>query len=219
MTAFRTTVGDFSAATDEALSDIDRAVTGAMDDVTQGLKIELRQQVTGAGLGTKLANTWQGRRYPQGRMSADASAFVWSKAPKIVDAFDRGAVIRSAQGFYLAIPTAAAGASGASALGRRQKITPGGWERRTGLRLRFVYRRGRPSLLVVDNAALSKSGLARGAGRRNKGGGEFVRIQGRTTIVVFILVPQVTLRKRLNIDSAADRWANQVSDLVARHWN
>jgi hypothetical protein len=36
--------------------------------------------------------------------------------------------------------------------------------------------------------------------------------------VVFILVPQVTLQKRLDIASAAQRWADRVPGLLASHW-
>ena len=57
--------------------------------------------------------------------SAEAAAYVWSRAPKIVDAFDRGVVIRSGSGLFLAIPTAAVGKSGRSAVGAREKITLG----------------------------------------------------------------------------------------------
>lgn len=216
---FNTTVGDFGAVMDGIVGDLDRAVTGAMDEITRGLKTDLRQQVAGAGLGARLANTWQGRRYPIGRTSADASAFVWSKAPKVIDAFDRGAVIRSSRGFYLAIPTAAAGTTGRTEGGRRQRVSPESWTRKTGIPLRFVYRPGRPSLLVADDARVGKTGLAKSALRRSKAGDSFVRVNGRVTVVVFILVPQVTLPRRLNIETVADRWASQVPDLIARHWN
>jgi len=67
--------------------------------------------------------------------------------------YAEGAIIRSKQGLFLAIPTPAAGRCGDA----RQKITP---ERIHGLRLRFVYRRGSPSLLVADNAWLTKRGRA-----------------------------------------------------------
>jgi hypothetical protein len=99
-----------------------------------------------------------------------------------------------------------------------KRITPGGWERRTGIRLRFVYRRGRPSLLVADNARLSKKGLARPNIGRTRAGAQFTRLKGRSTVVVFILVPQVTLQKRLDIASAAQRWADRVPGLLASHW-
>jgi len=100
-----------------------------------------------------------GKDVPEVGESAEAAAYVWSRAPKIVDTFDRGVVIRSARGQFLAIQTAA-GKSGRSAIGSREKITPEGWQRRTGLKLRFVYRRGRPSLLVADDAPINTRGLA-----------------------------------------------------------
>jgi hypothetical protein len=37
-------------------------------------------------------------------------------------------------------------------------------------------------------------------------------------VIVFLLVPQVTLRKRLNIDAIAKRQAARVPTLIARHW-
>jgi hypothetical protein len=45
-----------------------------------------------------------------------------------------------------------------------------------------------------------------------------VPLTGRQTIVVFILVPQVTLRKRLDVEGAGNRWADLVPDLIAQHW-
>ena len=53
--------------------------------------------------------------------NAEATAYVWSRSPKIVDSFDRDVVIRSARGLFLAIPTAAACKSGRSAFGRANK--------------------------------------------------------------------------------------------------
>jgi hypothetical protein len=78
---------------------------------------------------------------------------VWSKAPVIVGAHDTGPLIRSKDGFWLAIPTEAAGRGL-----RGAKLTPGEWERRRGLRLRFVYRRRGPSLLVADRAGSTAGG-------------------------------------------------------------
>ena len=58
------------------------------------------------------------------------------------------------------------------------------------MRLRFVYRPAAPSLLVADNARLSKRGrAAANIGRRQ--GDVFTRLSGRTTVPLFILVPQV----------------------------
>lgn len=208
---------DLAARLGEVETEAARSVTAAMRQATEGLKSDLRADVADSRLGQRLANTWRGKTYPEAAISLEAASFVWSRAPNIVDAFDRGVTIKSSRGFWLAIPTAAAGVKGINPTGAMKRITPGGWERRTGVRLRFVYRRGRPSLLVADNARLSKKGLARPNVGRTRGGAAFTRVSGRSTVVVFILVPQVTLRKRLDIATAAQHWASRVPDLLSSH--
>jgi|GEM_PF-237213 len=189
----------------------ERAVTTGVRQTTVGLRAELRAQVTAAGLGPRLARAWPCRVYPQSGTSLTAAGVVWTKAPRIVAAFARTTTIRSKRGFYLAIPAAAAGRYGD---GRRQ-IMPLGRQRRTGMRLRFVCRRNGPSLLVVDNARRPGRGRAvDNTGRRR--GVSFTRLQGRTTVPIFILVPQVTLQKRLDIEAPAAKWARRLPGLVDR---
>ena len=72
-------------------------------------------------------------------------------------------------------------------------------------------------LLVADNARLTKHGRATANIGRSKGAA-FTRLSGRTTIPLFILVPQVTVRKRLDVDGAARKWIAALPRLVARHW-
>lgn len=171
----------------------ERAVTAGVSRVGVALKEAWRRQVTGAALGRRLANSIRANRYPQSGESINAASLVFSRASQLVDAFDRGALIRSKDGFYLAIPTAEAGLRGLGGA----RITPGGWERRTGMRLRFVYRSGRHSLLVADDARITARGLAaRKGGRRRRDG----ILSGAQTVPIFILVPQVRLRKRLDLD-------------------
>jgi hypothetical protein len=205
--------GDLNELLKVELRSAERAVTAGIREATDGLKTELRRQVTSAGLGSRLANTWRGEVYPKGEPSIGAAGYIWSKAPGIVRLYAEGAVIRSKHGLYLAISTPAAGKYGDA----REKITPGDWERIHGMRLRFVYRRGSPSLLVADNARLSKRGrAAANIGRRQ--GDAFTRLSGRTTVPLFILVPQVTVRKRLDVDGAAQKWIRILPQLVLRHW-
>jgi len=205
--------GDLDALLTAELRSAERAVTAGVREATDGLKTELRRQITGAGLGTRLANTWRSQVYPKGQPSIGAAGYVWSKAPGIVRLYAEGAVIRSKRGLFLAIPTPAAGRFGDG----RRKITPGSWERIHGMRLRFVYRRGRPSLLVADNVRLTARGRAvANTGRRQ--GAAFTRLSGRTTVPLFLLVPQVTVRKRLDVDGAARKWIAAVPQLVLQHW-
>ena len=113
----------------------EKAVTAAMREAGTDLKSAWRGQITGAGLGRRLANSIRSQTYPKAGESLNAAALVWSKAPVIVGAHDTGPLIRSKDGFWLAIPTDAAGRGL-----RGAKLTPGEWERRRGLRLRFVHR-------------------------------------------------------------------------------
>ncbi len=205
--------GDLNALLKTELGSAERAVTAGVRTASDGLKTELRAQITGASLGTRLANTWRGEVYPKGQSSIGAAGYVWSKAPGIVRLYAEGAVIRSKQGLFLAIPTPAAGGFGVG----RLKITPDSWERIHGLRLRFVYRRGSPSLLVADNVRLTKRGrAAANIGRRQ--GAALTRLSGRTTVPLFLLVPQVTVKKRLDVDGAAQKWIRELPQITLRNW-
>ena len=160
----------------------ERAVTAAMREAGGQLKADWRRQITGAGLGQRLAKSIRAETWPKGTTSIGAASLVWSKAPAIVGAHDTGPLIRSKTGFWLAIPTPAAGRGV-----RGGKITPGEWERRRGLRLRFVYRRRGPSLLVADRARINKRGQA--VASRAKTG------RNQVTAPIFLLVPQVCQRR------------------------
>jgi hypothetical protein len=182
----------------------EKAVSAAMREAGTGLKSDWRAQITGAGLGRRLANSIRLATYPKAGHSLNAAALVWSKAPEIISAHDTGPLIRSKDGFWLAIPLPAAGR------GRRGgRITPGEWERRRGLRLRFVYRRTGPSLLVADGR-LNTRGL--GVASRSKTG------RGRATVPIFLLVPQVKLPKRLDLARDAARAHDAVPGLILANW-
>ncbi|WP_295513110.1 DUF6441 family protein [uncultured Sulfitobacter sp.] len=182
----------------------EKAVTTAMQDAGAGLKADWRGQITGAGLGQRLARTIRAANYPKGQPSLNAAALVWSKAPVIIGTHDTGPLIRSKDGFWLAIPTPAAGKG---ARGRR--LSPGEWERRRGLRLRFVFRRRGPSLLVADGR-LNNRGL--GVASRSKTG------RGKATVPIFLLVPQVKLAKRLDLARDAERAQAAVPGLIVANW-
>jgi len=202
-------IGDIGAMMAAELVAGEKAVTKAVGDAGISLKTAWRGQITGAGLGQRLARTIRAAQYPKGKPSlnrllkkdfeerfsstssmpgpttflqlderarkttpflhkrsgdglfqqpVNAAALVWSQAPVVVGAHDTGPLIRSRNGFWLAIPTAAAGKSA-----RGGRITPGEWERRRGLRLRFIYRPRGPSLLVAQVKLRKSLDLARDA--------------------------------------------------------
>ncbi|EBA08946.1 DUF6441 family protein [Sagittula stellata] len=190
------------------LERMERAHMGAMRSVARDLKSAWRQDIAAGGLGNRLGNTVRSESYPQGTNSLNAAALVWTKAPEIVAAHDEGATIGSRDGFWLAIPLEAAGRG---RFGRR--MTPLDFERRTGQRLRFVYRQNRRSaLLVVDDARLTKRGQARRKGGRRRKDGV---LTGAQTVPVFLLVPQVTLRKRTDLVPAAEAVTDRIPGLLA----
>ena len=106
--------------------------------------------------------------------------------------------------FWLAIPLPAAGKSL-----RGGRITPGEWERRRGLRLRFVYRRTGQSLLVAEGRLNTKGQAVES---RSKTG------RGKVTAPIFLLVPQVKLPKRLDLARDAGRALDSVPGLIVANW-
>lgn len=191
---------------------IARAVEAGVGDAGEGLKQDLRKQVLTAGLGVRLARAWRSRTYPN--EGHDAASLVWSKAPHIVRVFDEGTVIKSRNGFWLAIPTPASPKRGVGG----KRINPSNFPEHRFGPLRFVYRRGRPSLLVVDGVRVNAS--TGRVGRRAKGGAftKSGRMKaGMSTVVMFVLVPQVRMPKRLDVERAAAKWTRALPLLIDRH--
>jgi len=207
-----TIAGSIKADLQAEMRGIEKAVAAGVKEAGDGLKGSLRKQVVSVGLGTRLARTWRSRAYPN--KGHDAASLVWSKAPQIIRTFDEGTVIRSKSGFWLAIPTPAAPKRGVGG----KRITPANFPEHRFGPLRFVYRAHGPSLLVVDSVRVSaKTGRV---GRRAKGGA-FTRTgrmkAGIATAVMFLLVPQVRMPKRLDVRRAAERWSRRLPSLIGRH--
>jgi Family of unknown function (DUF6441) len=193
----------------DELRGLERAVAAGTRDAGRGLKTELRRQVSSGGLGRRLANSWRDRHYPNRKL--DAVSLVYTKAPQIIRAFDEGALIRSKRGRFLAIPTENAPRKGTGGM----RISPSTFPEHRFGPLRFVPRQSGPSLLVVDGLRASfsrKTGALRGFRRATERARQSG--QGLTTVVMFLLVPQVKLPKRLDLARAAERWSAQLPALI-----
>ena len=234
--AFRITADDLAGP--DGLSqagsrDMARAVTAGVREGTGLLKDDLRRETASAFNGNRLPRAWRSAVYPKGQNSSDAAGFVQvrNSAAAIIDSARKATVIRSTLGIWLAIPTDAAGKHGLKAgaggfgvttnsRGARERITPGGFVRRTGMKLRFVYeggrRGGKRAFLVVDQAQRTR-GLA--APYRGKGRGAKLYGPSGQTIVVFTLVRQVTTKKRLDLDAITARTAAILPDLILKRWS
>jgi hypothetical protein len=189
------------------------ATLAAMRWAAQMTKDRWRSQIRGVGLGNRLGNTIRGNAYQNAaRPSPGAWAMVYSKAPKLIAVHESGATIRSANGFWLAIPTKAAGRGAGG-----RKITPADWEKRNGRLLRFVYRSGRSALLIDEGRKAPGNVMVL---RRTKGGSRLAepRTFKNRSVVMFTLVPQVRLKKRLDLFGAAERVAGELPARIAALW-
>lgn len=199
--------GDFNRWSVEEYRKAERAVTRGIGSTVAEIKAKWRADVA-ASLGQRLSKAVRSQVYPQGEPSARAAGMVWTKAPQIISAHEEGALIRSANGFWLAIPLAAAGRGL-----RGARITPAEWEKRRGRRLRFVYRRGRAALLVDEGTVLARAGSI---GRDGKWRG--ARGFKNRTVPIFALVPQVRLKKRLQLVKTAEAVAATAPSRIIAAW-
>ncbi len=202
--------GDFGKLVDNIGGHMQSAFRKGVKQTTDGLKTDLRKQVESAGLGKRLANTWRGNVYPQrGVRTFNPAGVVFSKAPVIVRTFDEGAVIRSKHGPFLAVPTE----NVQREHGRRgRKLNPASFAE-AGIRLRFIPPSGnrRVALLVADDFRINKKGRPRyGSATARRTG------RGLATVVMFILIPQVRLRKRLDVARATGTWERKFPSLIEK---
>lgn len=200
--------GDLRAIYGTSLAEGKRAVQRGVSVAGGDVQGDWRGQIAGAGLGSRLQRTIRKRVYPEGRNSLRAAALVWSNAGKIVDAFERGVTIRSENGFYLAIPLPAAGKQAGG-----KRITPGLWERKTGRRLQFVFRKGKPPLLV-DTGTVTRAAPRVAFGERQR---ERRGFKNRS-IPIFVLKPSVKLPKKLSLMASANAAQARLPELIVANW-
>jgi hypothetical protein len=188
-------------------------ITRGVHRATEELKQNLRDEVVGAGLGRRLAKTWQDKTYPLGKKtSLNAAGWVYSKAPEIIRAHSEGTTIRAQSGTYLAIPTDNVPRRG---FDKRKRATPGNWNSQRYGELRYVPRSNGPPLLVVDGARFTKSGrVGKQLKSPRKKSGGFKK--GVATIPMFTLVPQVSLKKRLDPQALGRRASSRLPNMVKR---
>ena len=172
--------GNLEEYLDKELEKAETAVTRGISSATTQLKETMRSQVKAAKLGSRLAYTWPSS-------SLKTAGVVYSKAEKIMESFEYALVIRGKDGFWLAIPTPAI----PKRIGNK-KITPELYERRKGVRLRFVYRDNGTSLLVHE--------------------------QKRKTIIAFWLVKQAKMPKLINFTTESQKMESLLPSFILANW-
>ncbi|MFZ3484207.1 DUF6441 family protein [Sphingomonas sp. 3-13AW] len=199
---FEVEVPDFAKVMREAEGGVARAATVAMRATTGDALRELRGQVTSAGLGQRLANTWRGNVYPKSRNGMNPAGYIYSRAPDIIDSFVRGATILPVNGSrFLAIPTA----SVPRALGRRgsaRRMTPEQVEHTFNQDL--FYQRGKNGRVL---AFINAVGARRGRGIRQATSRRLAQGRVLKRVLMFTLVPVARMPKLLDLDRPAANWS------------
>lgn len=199
---------DLSTYAGRKLDAAKRGATLAARRIAARAKLRLREDVRRAGLGDRVANTWQDKVYP-GHLSLRPAGFVWSKAPAIIEGHS-GATIRQRAGLWLAIPTEHTPRRG------RRKATPVEVEIIFNQDLIVRPGRGRQLLAFVD-AVRGKSGKTWRRATNARTGRQSRKAE---LVLMFVLVPQVTLRKRLNWqrigEEVGEQWPAVLADDLAR---
>lgn len=116
--------GDIRAVVDEQVQVVAAALRGAVERTARSVQTELRDQVSRAGFRRpqSIAAAWRVKVYPENASpTLRPSALVYSRAPKVIEAFDRGTEITVKGSRYLCWPTGFN-----AALGRRNASGRGG---------------------------------------------------------------------------------------------
>lgn len=201
-------------------ADGEAAATAAVRVAGQATQAELRAQVTGTlgGNARGVANAWRIREFP-GQPSLGAAALVWTKAPNIIEAFDKGVTIRAKGGGWLAIPTRQVQGMRGVGGARGGRVTPAQFERATGSKLDLVYTERNVALLITrgrfGRGGRRFQGSFRATDRQRRG---WEKRAEERFFVAFVLVPLVRLNKRLDLAGAGQRGLQRLAAGLVAGW-
>jgi hypothetical protein len=210
-----------------------RAASRVMGEETRRLQLDLRGQVNAAfgAKGRGLGNAWRARTFPR-RPSLGAAGLVWSKVPAIVDAFEKGAMIRPKGGKkFLAIPTGFNADRGRRGRGNGgMRVTP---QQMVASKQAFMrpFKSGKGFVWCLPlkrgentgkqrRTRLMAGGVAEvGTGNR-KGREAWARgLLAQGMVPMFILTPAVKLPKRLDIRKPAEQAAARIPGRFVAEWD
>lgn len=182
--------GDLKEYMRQEYLNAETAVTEGIKITSSSLKLSMKSQVLSSGLGKKMSNTWRSEVYPKGKKSINAAALVYTRASAPMQGFELGSVVKSKDGWWLAVPSPQAPKKGRDG----KSIKPSNFPDSKYGKLRFIYRSSGPSLLVIDKEGKKK------------------------TKVMFFLYPQIKMPKLLNFEQECFKWFNKLPDAIMRNW-
>lgn len=164
---------------------LNRGLQVGTRETGEALKNSLRKQIRESGMSRKFSNSWQAKHYKND--GYNPAALVYSKAPEIIQSFDKGLIIRVDKREWLAIPTKYT----PKKIGK-YRATPARLIRESRYKFRFVQTDDNNALLIAKPP------------RRKK------------PVVMFVLVKSVKMPKKLNVAAAAERWAGKMPEVIQR---
>jgi hypothetical protein len=221
--------GDLRRLLAEEVRAGERAAMAAIRAETEQVKAELRQQVMSAfgGNARGVANAWRSQIFPKSGESLRPAGLVFTKLPNVIDAFERGATIRpKGSRKFLAIPTGFNRQGGRR--GAKPRVTPAQMVASgQGFLCPFKSGRGFVWCLPVrqgqrtgrGRAPLIAGGIAAVATSRRKGAAAWQQsLLAQGFVPMFLLLPQVTLAKRLDVQGAAERALRRLPRRFVAAW-
>lgn len=180
----------------------------AVRNITERTKDRLRAMVTGAGLGTRLANAVRGEVYPNNGKSRNPAGWIYVRqgSVRIFEAFETGPTIRGKEGGWLTIPIPGSPADRKNIGPARPGVSPVERFTQRGIELSYVPGTpSRPAMLVARSVRLGmrQDGRSRVANARMTKSGAFAK--DAASIPLFFLVPAAKLPKKLDWNREFER--------------
>jgi hypothetical protein len=192
---------------DGIVSDVLGAATDALRVTTRQLEREL-EDITRRAVKGNSWRAWASSVYPRSGAARAPVGEVFVKGGRrsrgMMSFWTTPGVNRSKDGYWLAVPLPAAGARG-----RSRDLTPGEWERRTGVRLQYVHRNGDGYAMLVAEGVLAGNGsgvLRRPSDLRRKlDVSRTGQARARKTVPIFLLIPFQRHANRVSVEPAITR--------------
>lgn len=179
------------------LAEIQKRSRDAVEIGGEGLKQELRDMTSGP-LGDKVAKTWRLKFY--GMRGGNPAAFIWTKAPRIIEGNIKGGNTVPVLGSkYLAIPTKSVPRR-IGGRGAKSKMSPEEVEVRYNQDM--IIRRGRKAGTLLGFVDMN-------VGYRGKRNSKRQRL-----VLMFTFVKSVRRRKTIDPQSAFVRWSDRTAKLL-----
>ncbi len=227
-------VGDLRKVLADEVRAGERAAMSAIRAETEQVKAELRRQVTTAFSGNArgIANAWRSMIFPRSGQSLRPAGLVFTKVPNVIDAFERGALIRTkGGGKFLAIPTGFNAARGRRGRGEKgMRVTPAQMVA-SGQAFLRPFKSGRGFVWCLPLRQGEQTGRRRRRTRLVAGGVTEVGTANRKgreawarglleqgMVPMFLLLPQVKLAKRLDVRGAAERGLRRLPARFVAAW-